>query len=131
MDKITEGGIDNIQMMTAYLKASISRLRQREPRLKLDLQQYRLLREEVLQRDGWRCQLCGSMKNLQVHHRKFRSLLGDDAAQNSSRCVSIAIKLSMIVVITARLLPWTFSRLSSMADITRKQSVCVRISQQS
>jgi 5-methylcytosine-specific restriction endonuclease McrA len=65
-----------------YLKATMSRLRQREPRLKLDLEQYRLLRQSVLQRDGWRCQLCGSLRDLQVHHRKFRSRLGDDSAQN-------------------------------------------------
>ena len=38
--------------------------------------------EQVLQRDGWRCQNCGSLTNLQVHHLKFRSRLGDDAESN-------------------------------------------------
>ena len=59
----------------------MSRLRERVPRLKLGSEQYRLLRERVLERDGWRCQLCGSPGNLQVHHRKSRRL-GDDSAQN-------------------------------------------------
>jgi len=30
----------------------------------------------------WRCQFCGSMQNLQVHHLKFRSQSGDDVEQN-------------------------------------------------
>lgn len=60
----------------------MSRLHQRAPRLKLDPEQYRLLRERVLQRDGWRCQLCGSLRNLQVHHKISRSMMGDDDAQN-------------------------------------------------
>jgi 5-methylcytosine-specific restriction endonuclease McrA len=57
-------------------------LRQRKPRRRLDPDNYRALRKQVLTRDGWRCQLCGSLRNLQVHHRKFRSRLGDDTAQN-------------------------------------------------
>ena len=24
-------------------------------------------------RDGWRCQVCGSRQNLQVHHKQLRS----------------------------------------------------------
>jgi hypothetical protein len=40
----------------------------KEPRLKLDQEAYRILRLQVLERDGWRCQQCGSMKNLEVHH---------------------------------------------------------------
>ena len=60
----------------------MSKLRQRIPRLKLDSDQYCLLREEVLRRDGWRCQMCGSLKNLQVHHIQSRSRLGNDSEQN-------------------------------------------------
>ena len=37
---------------------------------------------EVLARDGWRCQACGSMRNLQVHHRQFRSQAGADEEPN-------------------------------------------------
>ena len=60
----------------------MSTLRQRVPRVKLDSDQYRLLRKQVLVRDGWRCQMCGSLKNLQVHHETFRSKLGNDTVQN-------------------------------------------------
>ena len=58
------------------------RLRRRQPRLKLNLEEYDLLRNEVLKRDGWRCQDCGAMKDLQVHHIKRRTQLGGDEAQN-------------------------------------------------
>jgi len=33
-------------------------------------------------RDGWRCQKCSSLENLQVHHRTRRSQQGDDALEN-------------------------------------------------
>jgi 5-methylcytosine-specific restriction endonuclease McrA len=52
------------------------------PRLKLDPEAYRQLCREVLERDGWRCQLCGCMENLQVHHIQWRSHLGDDSTEN-------------------------------------------------
>jgi len=32
--------------------------------------------------DGWRCQLCGTMSNLEVHHRRFRSHSGNDLVEN-------------------------------------------------
>jgi len=60
----------------------MSILRQRRPRRRLDFKNYRVLFRRVLERDGWRCQLCGSPRNLQVHHRKFRSRLGDDTEEN-------------------------------------------------
>jgi 5-methylcytosine-specific restriction endonuclease McrA len=37
---------------------------------------------EVLERDGWRCQSCGRMESLQVHHLQWRSRLGDDVNEN-------------------------------------------------
>ena len=52
------------------------------PRLKLDTTSYRELHKQVLERDGWRCQVCGSMQHLQVHHLKFRSQAGSDVEQN-------------------------------------------------
>ncbi len=58
------------------------RLRQKQPRLKLDPEEYTTVRRRVLERDGWRCQECGSMENLQVHHMKPRSRLGDDVLYN-------------------------------------------------
>ena len=60
----------------------MSKLRQRRPRLKLGFEEYKALCNLVLDRDGWRCQNCGSSKELQVHHLTKRSQLGDDALEN-------------------------------------------------
>jgi 5-methylcytosine-specific restriction endonuclease McrA len=54
----------------------------KSPRLRLDAENYRELHRQVLERDAWRCQVCGSMQNLQVHHLKFRSRSGGDEEQN-------------------------------------------------
>jgi len=43
---------------------------------------YTELRRLILERDGWRCQKCGSSRNLDVHHVRGRSALGDDAETN-------------------------------------------------
>jgi 5-methylcytosine-specific restriction protein A len=51
-------------------------------RLRLGPKAYRELHRQVLERDGWRCQACGSMQHLQVHHLKLRSHLGSDVEQN-------------------------------------------------
>ncbi len=56
--------------------------RQKQPRLKLDQKEYAIVRKRVLERDGWRCQECGTLKSLQVHHMKRRSQLGGDVMQN-------------------------------------------------
>jgi len=50
--------------------------------LRLDPVSYEILRQQVLRRDGWRCQSCGTMSNLEVHHQQFRSHSGDDSDQN-------------------------------------------------
>jgi 5-methylcytosine-specific restriction endonuclease McrA len=55
---------------------------QRKPRLRLNPDSYRKLRIDVLERDGWRCQNCGTWECLQVHHIRSRSALGDDATEN-------------------------------------------------
>jgi 5-methylcytosine-specific restriction endonuclease McrA len=60
----------------------MSRILPKSPRLRLDPQSYERLRQAVLQRDGWRCQSCGSMSNLEVHHNEFRSHFGDDSEEN-------------------------------------------------
>jgi 5-methylcytosine-specific restriction endonuclease McrA len=52
------------------------------PRLRLDPPSYEALRQQILRRDGWRCQLCGAMSNLEVHHKQFRSRSGDDSEEN-------------------------------------------------
>ena len=51
-------------------------------RIKLSQQVYRRLMKRVLERDGWRCQFCGSMRNLEVHHQQFRSHSGEDKEEN-------------------------------------------------
>jgi ATP-dependent DNA helicase RecQ len=57
-------------------------LRQKKPRIRLDPEEYCALRNQVLERDGWRCQNCGSSRDLQIHHLKPRSQLGSDLLQN-------------------------------------------------
>jgi ATP-dependent DNA helicase RecQ len=50
--------------------------------LRLDPSSYESLHEQILRRDGWRCQSCGSMSNLEVHHKQFRSHSGHDSEEN-------------------------------------------------
>ena len=57
-------------------------LRSDPPRLRLDPISYERLRQQVLQRDGWRRQSCGTMSNLELHHREFRSHSGSDPEEN-------------------------------------------------
>jgi ATP-dependent DNA helicase RecQ len=52
------------------------------PRLRLDPESYEALRQQVLRRDGWRCRSCGTMANLEVHHKEFRSHSGHDSEKN-------------------------------------------------
>jgi ATP-dependent DNA helicase RecQ len=51
-------------------------------RLRLDLLSFESLRQQILRRDGWRCQSCGAMSNLEVHHKQFRSHSGNDSEEN-------------------------------------------------
>jgi 5-methylcytosine-specific restriction endonuclease McrA len=51
-------------------------------RSRLDPASYEELRQQVLRRDGWRCQLCGALSNLEVHHKEFRSQSGGDSEEN-------------------------------------------------
>lgn len=50
--------------------------------LRLNSHNYYELHRNVLRRDGWRCQSCGSMKNLEVHHQQYRSHSGEDIEEN-------------------------------------------------
>ncbi len=54
----------------------------KQKRLQLDPDAYETLRQEILRRDGWKCQACGGMRNLEVHHKRYRSQCGDDSEQN-------------------------------------------------
>ncbi len=60
----------------------MSRIPPKDPRLRLVPELYEHLRQQVLRRDGWRCQICGTMLNLEVHHQELRSRSGDDSEQN-------------------------------------------------
>jgi 5-methylcytosine-specific restriction endonuclease McrA len=51
-------------------------------RRRLEPDSYRELHRQVLKRDGWTCQMCGRIQNLQVHHLQFRSRLGADNERN-------------------------------------------------
>jgi 5-methylcytosine-specific restriction endonuclease McrA len=51
-------------------------------RQRLNPQDYRRLCAEVLTRDDWRCQSCGALQHLEVHHIRFRSGLGGDNREN-------------------------------------------------
>jgi ATP-dependent DNA helicase RecQ len=57
-------------------------IRSKAARLRLDPLSHESLRQQILRRDGWRCQSCGTMSNLEVHHREFRSHSGVDSEEN-------------------------------------------------
>jgi hypothetical protein len=44
--------------------------------LRIDSSSYKRLCPQVMKRDGWKCQVCGSSQNLQVHHKQLRSSTG-------------------------------------------------------
>ena len=54
----------------------------KDPRIQLSPEAYAQLRLVVLNRDSWRCQNCGSLQNLEVHHQQFRSHSGSDSEEN-------------------------------------------------
>ena len=60
----------------------MSSISQKLPRLSLDSVSYERLRQQVLHRDGWRCQSCGTTSNLEIHHKQFRSHSGHDSEEN-------------------------------------------------
>ena len=51
-------------------------------RIKLGPRIYKRLMKKVLERDNWQCQRCGSLENLQIHHKIKRSQQGNDALEN-------------------------------------------------
>jgi 5-methylcytosine-specific restriction endonuclease McrA len=60
----------------------VSRVPQKITPVRLNPELYEQLRQEVLRRDGWRCQACGTISNLEVHHKQSRSHSGEDSAEN-------------------------------------------------
>lgn len=57
-------------------------IRPKPANLRLDALSYESLRRQILRRDSWRCQSCGTMSNLEVHHRQFRTRSGADSEEN-------------------------------------------------
>lgn len=47
---------------------------------------WKQLRRRVLQRDQWRCRLCGKKKELHVHHDRYLNLLSDDIRYLKTFC---------------------------------------------
>jgi 5-methylcytosine-specific restriction endonuclease McrA len=60
----------------------MNRILPKRPPLRLDPELYDKLGNNVLRRDGRRCQSCGGMSSVEVHHKRFRSHSGDDSEQN-------------------------------------------------
>jgi 5-methylcytosine-specific restriction endonuclease McrA len=60
----------------------VTRVRPKGARQLLESELYELLRNQVIGRDSRRCQLCGTISNLEIHHQEFRSHSGDDSEQN-------------------------------------------------
>jgi len=60
----------------------VKQIMSKQAPIRLKQQDYENLREQVLRRDRWRCQLCGSMTNLEAHHKQFRSHSGEDDEGN-------------------------------------------------
>jgi integrase len=50
--------------------------------IRRDAEAYHKLQRQILERDGWRCQLCGSLSGLEVHHIQRRSRSGADSEEN-------------------------------------------------
>ena len=69
-----KASLDLRQEFTGRSSESREMLRLRQvKRIKLGPRIYRRLITRVLDRDGWKCQKCGSLENLQVHHKVKRS----------------------------------------------------------
>lgn len=60
----------------------MARANDNKPKVPVAASEYGHLRVEVLMRDNWKCQLCGAMMNLDIHHRQFRSHGGPNELGN-------------------------------------------------
>jgi 5-methylcytosine-specific restriction endonuclease McrA len=77
----------------------MKRIPPRRPRLRLAAESYERLRMQVVKRDGWKCQNCGSPAKLQIHHKEFRSQSGDDDENNLiTLCVDCHLSLHLHVL---------------------------------
>ncbi len=90
-------GQERETFLTALPRRHPTSVRPKRARLRLDPGQYGTLRNQVLRRDGWKCQSCGTMSNLEVHHREFRSQAGGDSEENLLRSATHAMPACMTV----------------------------------
>jgi len=60
----------------------VNRIITKQAPIRFEEESYRELRKQILRRDGWRCQFCGTMSNLEIHHQQFRGHRGDDLEKN-------------------------------------------------
>ncbi len=67
----------------------MSTIAPKAPRLQLVPISYQALRQQVLRRDCWRCQSCGTTSNLEVHHKEFRSYGGEDSRADSHHALCL------------------------------------------
>jgi len=71
---------------------------QKNSLLRLDSDSYTDMRYRVLQRDGWRCQFCGSISGVEAHHIEHKSQSGSDFEENlitlCSRCHDLVHRTS-------------------------------------
>jgi 5-methylcytosine-specific restriction endonuclease McrA len=51
-------------------------------KVRQDPEAYKQLRKTILERDGWRCQNCGTRQRLDVHHIIPRARGGEDHERN-------------------------------------------------
>jgi hypothetical protein len=65
-----------------HTRVRVSSIQPKRPRTRLKTDCYRALCRKVIERDGWRCQQSGCVRELEVHHIRFRSALGDDDLEN-------------------------------------------------
>jgi 5-methylcytosine-specific restriction endonuclease McrA len=74
-------------------------------RLRLEDGGYRELKMKILERDGWKCQLCGRRDQLQIHHLIQRSQSGPDCDEN-------------LIVLCSRCHDWLHSGRIELCDVT-------------
>jgi 5-methylcytosine-specific restriction endonuclease McrA len=78
-------GNASIELHKAQKPASegiLRMIRRKAAPSRLDPLSYESLRQQILRRDDWRCQSCGAMSCLEVHHMEFRSHSGADSEEN-------------------------------------------------
>jgi len=92
----------------------MSNIRPKQPRVQLEPGAYEELRQQVLRRNGWRCQSCGSMSNLEVHHQEFRSHGGSDSELNlitlCNTCDRQSHRQGQTVTRNEELIEWSITR---------------------